>query len=205
MLRLILRERGLHTVHELIAPEAQESIRLGLDVEEVLICSTGVIGVPIPMPTLLAPRAFALALGCALRLVGGSLRFGDLRSRWLRKCRRNSWPPTVSVLAAMIWAIENPNAGVVEPEDIDERRILEISTPYLGTMAGYWTNWTPLQDRETLFPEDGLQPSWPAGGGTAHGGEAREAEVAVWVSSVRESESEGSEVNLPCARGTALA
>jgi homospermidine synthase len=21
-------------------------------------------------------------------------------------------------------------------------------------MAGYWTNWTPLQDRETLFPED---------------------------------------------------
>ncbi|KYO54335.1 MAG: homospermidine synthase [Tistrella sp.] len=61
---------------------------------------------------------------------------------------------TVSVLAAMIWAIENPNAGVVEPEDIDERRILEISTPYLGTMAGYWTNWTPLQDRETLFPED---------------------------------------------------
>jgi homospermidine synthase len=54
----------------------------------------------------------------------------------------------------MIWAIENPNAGVVEPEDIDERRILEISTPYLGTMAGYWTNWTPLQDRETLFPED---------------------------------------------------
>ena len=28
--------------------------RLGLDVEEVLICSTGVIGVPIPMPTLLA-------------------------------------------------------------------------------------------------------------------------------------------------------
>ena len=37
--------------------------RLGLDVEEVLICSTGVIGVPIPMPTLLAgldPLATAL-------------------------------------------------------------------------------------------------------------------------------------------------
>ena len=38
--------------------------RLGLDVEEVLICSTGVIGVPIPMPTLLAgldPLTIALA------------------------------------------------------------------------------------------------------------------------------------------------
>ena len=38
--------------------------RLGLDVEEVLICSTGVIGVPIPMPTLLAgldPLTNALA------------------------------------------------------------------------------------------------------------------------------------------------
>ena len=38
--------------------------RLGLDVEEVLICSTGVIGVSIPMPTLLAgldPLTIALA------------------------------------------------------------------------------------------------------------------------------------------------
>lgn len=59
----------------------------------------------------------------------------------------------VSVLAGMIWAIENPNAGIVEPDEIDFARILAICTPYLGTVAGHYTDWTPLQERGKLFPE----------------------------------------------------
>ena len=54
----------------------------------------------------------------------------------------------------MIWAMENPNAGLVEPDEIDYVRNLEICTPYLGTMTGAYTDWTPLHDRERLFPED---------------------------------------------------
>jgi homospermidine synthase len=61
---------------------------------------------------------------------------------------------TVAVLAGMIWAIENPRRGLVEPDEMDFRRVLEICLPYLGEMAGVWGDWTPLQDRERLFPED---------------------------------------------------
>ncbi len=61
---------------------------------------------------------------------------------------------TVTVLAGVIWALENPRRGVVEPDEIDFRRVLEISLPYLGEMAGVWGDWTPLQDRGVLFPED---------------------------------------------------
>lgn len=61
---------------------------------------------------------------------------------------------TVSVLAGIVWALENRNAGVVEPEDMDFQRVLEICTPYLGEVVGAYGDWTPLQDRGRLFPED---------------------------------------------------
>lgn len=61
---------------------------------------------------------------------------------------------TISVLAAMVWAIENPNRGIVEPEYMDFERVMEIAKPYLGDVVGVWGDWNPLQDRSTLFPED---------------------------------------------------
>ena len=61
---------------------------------------------------------------------------------------------TVSVLAGMVWAMENPNSGLTEPEDMDFRRVLEICMPYLGPVVGQYSEWTPLSDRERLFPED---------------------------------------------------
>lgn len=61
---------------------------------------------------------------------------------------------TISVLAAMVWAIENPRAGVIEPEELDFERILGICMPYLGPVVGAYSDWTPLRDRGQLFPED---------------------------------------------------
>ncbi len=61
---------------------------------------------------------------------------------------------TSAVLAGMLWAIENPKAGIVEPEDMDFDRVLELAIPYLGDMVGVWSDWTPLQDRNGLFPEE---------------------------------------------------
>jgi homospermidine synthase len=61
---------------------------------------------------------------------------------------------TITVLAGMIWALENPRSGVVEPDEIDFRRILEICRPYLGNMVGAYSDWTPLRDRGRLFAED---------------------------------------------------
>jgi homospermidine synthase len=60
---------------------------------------------------------------------------------------------TAAVLAGMIWAIENPRAGIVEPEDIDHARCMEIARPYLGEVVGVYSDWTPLADRGVLFPE----------------------------------------------------
>jgi homospermidine synthase len=61
---------------------------------------------------------------------------------------------TVAVLSGVIWAMENPNRGVVEPDEMDFRRNLEICRPYLGTVTGEYTDWTPLSGRESLFAED---------------------------------------------------
>lgn len=58
------------------------------------------------------------------------------------------------VLAGMVWALRNPAAGVLEPDDIDHRAVLEIAAPYLGEMVGVYGDWTPLQDRGRLFSED---------------------------------------------------
>jgi homospermidine synthase len=60
----------------------------------------------------------------------------------------------VAVLSGMVWAIENPEKGMVEPDEIDFRRNLEICMPYLGPVVGEYSTWTPLLDRERLFPED---------------------------------------------------
>ena len=61
---------------------------------------------------------------------------------------------TAAVLAGMVWAIENPRAGIVEPEELDFARILEVAAPYLGKLVGIRGDWTPLADRERLFPEE---------------------------------------------------
>jgi homospermidine synthase len=61
---------------------------------------------------------------------------------------------TAPVLAGIVWAIENPTRGVVEPDEMDFARILDICRPYLGEVVGVWGDWTPLKDREVLFPED---------------------------------------------------
>ena len=61
---------------------------------------------------------------------------------------------TAAVLAGVVWAIEHPRRGVVEPDEMDFARILEIAAPYLGDLVGIYGDWTPILDRERLFPED---------------------------------------------------
>jgi len=60
----------------------------------------------------------------------------------------------IAALSGMIWAMEHPTAGIVEPDEIDFRRNLEICQPYLGPVVGEYSNWTPLEGRGYPFPED---------------------------------------------------
>ena len=39
---------------------------------------------------------------------------------------------TSAVLAGMVWALENPQAGIVEADEIDFRRCLEVQSPISG-------------------------------------------------------------------------
>jgi homospermidine synthase len=58
------------------------------------------------------------------------------------------------VMAGVIWAMENPKNAIVDPDDMNFRRILDLANPYLGDVIGEYTDWTPLQDRGWLFKED---------------------------------------------------
>ena len=60
----------------------------------------------------------------------------------------------VAVLAGMVWAMENPDCGIIEPDEMDFRRNMEICLPYLGPVVGRYSDWTPLAGRGTLFQED---------------------------------------------------
>lgn len=60
----------------------------------------------------------------------------------------------VAVLSGMVWAVENPNRGVVEPDEMDFRRNLEVCKPYLGPVVGVYGDWHPLLDRSRLFEEN---------------------------------------------------
>jgi homospermidine synthase len=60
---------------------------------------------------------------------------------------------TSAVLAGIVWAIENPSAGIVETDEMDFRRCLEVQAPYLGKLWGTYTKWTPLDGRGKLFNE----------------------------------------------------
>ena len=86
---------------------------------------------------------------------GSDLSIAQARERAPKNQNATTMQVAVGALAGVIWALENPQCGICEPEDLDFRRILDIATPYLGTVHGKYTNWTPLRDRKSpLFPED---------------------------------------------------
>ncbi len=58
------------------------------------------------------------------------------------------------VLSGITWALENPQSGIVEADEMDFERNLEICMPYLGPVVGRYSDWTPLQGRGVLFPEN---------------------------------------------------
>lgn len=58
------------------------------------------------------------------------------------------------LMSAIIWAIENPDQGLLEPEELDFKEILNYAIPFLGTVKGYYTDWSPLQNRKKLYSEE---------------------------------------------------
>jgi homospermidine synthase len=61
---------------------------------------------------------------------------------------------TSAVLAGIVWMLENPDRGIVEADELDFRRCLEVQRPYLGPVIGRYTDWTPADGRGGLFPDE---------------------------------------------------
>ena len=61
---------------------------------------------------------------------------------------------TSAVLAGIVWMLENTDRGIMEADEVDFRRCLEVQVPYLGPVIGTYTDWTPLKGRPGLFTED---------------------------------------------------
>ena len=57
----------------------------------------------------------------------------------------------VSVVAASIWMIKNPQKGFRLPDDIDYEEILKISMPYISPFVSKAEDWTPLKNLNTKF------------------------------------------------------
>jgi homospermidine synthase len=57
------------------------------------------------------------------------------------------------IAGAMLWALHHPRAGLVEADDLDPETVMEVAAPYLGELAGVWSDWTPLAGRSPLYPE----------------------------------------------------
>ena len=58
------------------------------------------------------------------------------------------------MLAGVVWAIRNPDCGLMEPEDLPFEEVLPLCNPYPGDVSGHYTDWTPLLGRDMAFLQD---------------------------------------------------
>ena len=47
------------------------------------------------------------------------------------------------IVGALEWMLANPNAGLVEAEDLPHDEVLKVAQPFLGNVQGRWTDWQP--------------------------------------------------------------
>jgi len=57
----------------------------------------------------------------------------------------------VSVVAAVLWMVENPARGVCVPDDLPHDYVLKIAKPYLGRWISKPADWTPLKHYTNAF------------------------------------------------------
>jgi homospermidine synthase len=61
-----------------------------------------------------------------------------------------------SVLAAVLWMIENPSEGVRLPDDLPHEFVLEKAKPYLGPFVSERSSWDPLSSWKDPFEGFGV-------------------------------------------------
>jgi homospermidine synthase len=62
------------------------------------------------------------------------------------------------VLAGLVFMIDNPRKGILVPDELPFRAILDVAGSYLGPCPSVRTSWTPLESRSRLFGKWGAPP-----------------------------------------------
>jgi homospermidine synthase len=57
----------------------------------------------------------------------------------------------ISVVAAVLWMVKNPDRGVVVPDDLPHEFVLKVAKPYLGKWISKASPWTPLEHYTNAF------------------------------------------------------
>ncbi|MEI6224642.1 MAG: saccharopine dehydrogenase C-terminal domain-containing protein [Deltaproteobacteria bacterium] len=57
----------------------------------------------------------------------------------------------ISVVAAALWMVQNPDRGVMLPDDLPHEFVLKIAKPYLGKWISRSSPWTPLAHYTNAF------------------------------------------------------
>ncbi len=81
----------------------------------------------------------------------GSILEIDESRRLVPKQSATTLQVAASIIAAITWMLKNPRRGVCVPDDLPYQEILDVASPYLGTMISQAVDWTPLKDRATLY------------------------------------------------------
>ena len=59
-----------------------------------------------------------------------------------------------AILAAFLWTQENPNRGLVFPEDLDDDFVLSVTDPYTEPHVHKASAWNPTLTKSPLFPSN---------------------------------------------------
>ena len=81
---------------------------------------------------------------------GSVLSIGESR-RLVPHQNATTMQVAISVVAACLWMIKNPNQGVCTPDELPHDFILKIAKPYLGKFISTPSDWTPLKHYENHF------------------------------------------------------
>jgi homospermidine synthase len=57
----------------------------------------------------------------------------------------------ISVIAAVGWMIQNPERGVLVPDDLPHDYVLKVAKPFLGNYISKASDWTPLKQYTNAF------------------------------------------------------
>ena len=82
--------------------------------------------------------------------VGSDLSIGQSR-KLVPHQNATTMQVAISVVAATLWMIQNPDRGVTVPDDLPHEFVLKVAKPYLGKWLSLPSDWTPLKHYTNAF------------------------------------------------------